>query len=458
MNFPFLGRTNGDGPSTRNGDESEPRFPVIEIESLPGISRSDGSARNEHYNRPPASYMEKVWQLGWTDGRIEQPAEANETVLRTQAELEWLDEIASAERRIGQTGAKKIFLQARCSRIQARLDQLQQLYNDLWTALSQRQRDRSFLLAVIYLSAAAMLMLADIPLSLTLVARGFDMKTEVEDPNTGELATVKDLLTNTRLTITHLWEPLIMALGIALAGVFIKYFMDEVLFREDPPQTDGKRFYQRRSFWRTTVLSVLFVGFLWTIIVLGFFRADIQRQEKLYALRTQVSIDGANRGLTSEQIDRNYEVAKQELVDKDKWAEMAFISLTLMFPVAGGICFSAGWRRLEKTTPFFAPKVRLWVTGLKRGRAERRYEKFYQRLADAEAEFNTLSAKLEREKSIYKKGELVQSLRMNLYLHGYQRGQTVPDTVDAGLSLYERCRKSLNKILARDAQRELSGK
>ncbi|MFL6278068.1 MAG: hypothetical protein ACJ74G_23005 [Blastocatellia bacterium] len=441
----------GDKPNRpMTGDQhAEPRFPVIEIENATGVSKSDGSNQTAQYNRPPAAYMEYVWQLGWTDGRISQPTEANETILKSQAELEWLEELAVTEQQTAQAEAKVAFLQSRCDRVQLRLKQLQQVYDELRQVINQRTHDRSFLLAVIYLGAAALLMLADIPLSLTLVARGFDMKTEVEDLNTGEVGTVKDLLTKPYLTITHLWEPLIMATGIALSGIFIKYFMDEVLFREETPQADMKRFYRRRSFWRTIILSGLFIGFLWTIVVLGFFRADIQRQEKLYALRTQVSIDGTNRHLSEQQINQNYEAAKQELLEKDKWAELAFISLTLMFPVAGGICFSAGWRRLEKTRPYL---MKSWVVGFRRWRNARLYDKWYHSWTKAQAEWVALSNRLSREQ---RKGEIVAALRTNLYKHGYERGQTVPDTVDAGLSLYDRCRKSLNKLLARDVNAEV---
>jgi hypothetical protein len=449
--FSTNGKANGHTANGHSEEEAAYRSLIIEIENAPGIGRSDGSTTSEPYARPPASYKEYLWQLGWTDGRLGQPSEVNESVLDSQAKLDWLEEIALTERQIARAEANTTYLKGCYSRLQERLDQLQVLYNQLWTDIHQRARDHSFLLATIYLSVAALLMFADIPLSLTLVARGFDMKTEIEDPNTREIVSVKDLFTSPYLTVTHLWEPLLMAIGIALSGVFVKYFMDEILFREDS-QEDDRKFYKRRGFWRTIVLSALFIGFIWTIIVLGYFRADIQRQEKLSALRTQITIDGTNRNLTQADIDQSFENAKKDLLEKDKWAEWAFISLTLLFPIVGGVCFSAGWRRLEKTSPYLGPKLKYYNTKYALWRMERRHDKVYQQFTSAEEEVKALRAKLERERTIYRKEDLLAELKKNVYRHGYERGQAVPETIDAGLSLYERCQKALHKMVAKDVR------
>lgn len=37
---------------------------------------------------------------------------------------------------------------------------------------------------------------------------------------------------------------------------------------------------------------------------------------------------------------------------------------------------------------------------------------------------------------------------VRLYMHGYERGRNVPETAGAGASLYDRCEKAVNKLLA----------
>jgi hypothetical protein len=395
--------------------------------------------------------MELLWQLGWTDGRNGQPSKTNESIIDSYTELKYLEEYAAEEQKLHQAEARVKYLQSLCGRIKAKLDQLQSLHDELWQTVSKRVSDHSLLLAIIYLLVAIMLILADIPLSLTLVARGFQLKTEVLDPNTGEITSVNDLLTAPFVTITRLWEPLIMSIGIALSGVFIKYFLDEVLFRERTQATEpAKRFFRDVVFIRKTVLWVLFLGFISTIVILGFFRADIQRQERLYQLRTQTMVDGRTRGLTDQEIERNYEFQKQEMLDRDSWAEWAFISLTLMFPLVSGICFSAGWSRLEKTQPYIGPRLRFGATKRSLSRLEKRYDKAFEELTRADEDFKAQTNKMERERNVFKKRELLIKLQNGIYVHGYERGQTVPDTLDAGLSSYEQIEKAARKIMAQD--------
>jgi CRISPR/Cas system CSM-associated protein Csm2 small subunit len=115
--------------------------------------------------------------------------------------------------------------------------------------------------------------------------------------------------------------------------------------------------------------------------------------------------------------------------------------LTLLFPVAGGICFSVGWRKLIRYLRFRS------VDGALKA-AESEFKSEELSCEQVRAALAGLEARRAREIAEYASGDAYADMLVGLYLHGYERGRNVPETVDAGASLYERCEKALNKLLA----------
>src|SRR5262249_16863626 len=201
--------------------------------------------------------------------------------------------------------------------------------------------DFSYVLGGFYILVALVLFLSDIPLTLKLVAKGFDLKTEVTNTRTGEtLFGIDQLLVKTSSVVFQLWEPLTLALGIALAGVFIKIFLDDVIFRETSE-------VRRKRVWTLSLIGIVFLG---TIVVLGIFRSQTQDtlvQDELNRTRSQQEQILRARGVSDAEIERALgpAVAKQESA-----IEMAtFILLTVTLPLVAGACFSSGWRRIKDT-------------------------------------------------------------------------------------------------------------
>lgn len=389
-------------PWQKNGNGERSHLPSILLEYDPEQGPSDGN--NKKYRRSPAHYDDPTWHLGWTDGRLGQSEEASEKVLRAQVHVERQEEIRKARELAAAARAKVETLRPRLELALKEVTYAHSYYMRLWAERDKQSSRSSIPLGLMYLVFGLALFLADVPLSLQLVAQGFKIPTR-KTLLSGEKVGVDMFFTDWWLVLSNLAEPLFLALGIALMGIVVKFFLDTIVFRDedDPPLN------------RTTQVAmyVAFALFVGSTISLGMFRSEIMR-----------NIHGSIL---------NYEV-------------LTFICLTLTFPLAGGLCFSAGWRRLERARHFYFTRMRL-----------RRVEQRHDAIA---AEFNEQSELVKSlEEALDREGEDLTSsrveLRRNLYLHGYYRGRNVPETLDAGESLYGFCQRALRRALARKVRRKL---
>lgn len=391
-------------PFHPNGNNGAPEFPDILLEEGQELDPSDGS--DKKYHSPPARYDDRVWTLGWTDGRLGQPEEINAELLRAQADVNQQKEIRKVRSQIAGAQAKVEMFKARLGHIQKKLDDVQSYYLELWKRRNKNITGASLPLALMYLVFGLMLFLADVPLSLQLVAAGFKIPSW-KNLATGERVDVDAIFSDTWFVLNNLWEPLFLALGIALMGIIVKLFLDTVIFHseeEDPPLTRK----------RNVGMIVALLLFLVATLSLGFFRAEAMK------------IAHSGKILDYEQA--------------------TFIFLTLALPIAGGLCFSVGWRRLERAKNYYFTLLRLrWL--------EWRFERATLAFSEQAQLVRSLTPILEGDAIELAKAET--ALRKSLYLHGYQRGQNVPETLVEGATLYGVCERALKRVLARKVRHKL---
>jgi hypothetical protein len=387
-------------PFHPNGNNGAPEFPDILLEEGQELDPSDGN--NKKYHRPPARYDDRVWTLGWTDGRLGQPEGTNAEVLLAQARVDRQREIRRVRDRMAEAQAKVEALKARSGLLQDKLEHVRTYYWDLWKQRNGDSSGASLPLGLMYLFFGLLLFLADVPLSVKLVAEGLGISKRVQDPNTKQWVNVGSIFIKPLPVLQNLWDCLFLALGIALMGILVKFFVDTILFRKDdaPPLIKNPSFY---------LFSAAFLLFVVATIFLGLFRAEVN-------------------GSTT------------------RYGELTFISLTLVLPLAGGICFSAGWRRVERAKHYYFTLLRLqWL--------EWRHGWMTSACSENAQQVDSLRQILDHGADDL--ANSVADLRRNLYLHGYRRGQNVPETLDAGSTLYGFCERTLKRALARRIRNKL---
>jgi hypothetical protein len=419
---------------SQNGSSSNGHapLPLIHFEDLSARDASDSS--NRRYHKPPSEYNEEVWHLGWTDGRCGQPAAENEAILRARGRLRWRERASATEAEVGAARALVQSLQGSVSRLRERVDEVAAIHLALLREKGESPQSFSKSLWIIYSVVAFLLLAADLPLSLKLVAMGYGVKTE----NRIDQRSVDDLLKFPGYVITEFWEAMLLALGIALAGVFVKYFLDAVLYREE--QKGAARTFK-------AALTLVFALFVGTTIFLGIFRADVQRQKNIEDLSrrlTELQRIGGNSPSPEMQRALANVDSKIKAEEAESWTSVrsvSFIALTLLFPITGGICFSVGWRKFVKFRSLNRAARDL-------RELEQAYGAELLRFEQASAVLESQQAKRDREAAAYASADDYADMLVGLYRHGYQRGLNVPETLNAGEGLYERCEKAVQKLLA----------
>jgi hypothetical protein len=179
-------------------------------------------------------------------------------------------------------------------------------------------RNYSYLLFALYLFFGIALIIADMPLALELIQKGFDLPVGPEE------VSLIHLPENFWGVVAGNWETVITAVGIALCTIYIKIYYDEFIgtpyanrlmtfkrFLEengfDEPHNikdEVNKEHRRKGFIKTTLAAVTIAA----IILLALFR--LQTAQK------------------------NGELAV------NFFSGSAFIAITILFPIIGGICLS----------------------------------------------------------------------------------------------------------------------
>jgi hypothetical protein len=410
----------------------------IRREGIGGDGVSDGS--NGQFARWPYGYGEPLWRLGWTDGRLGEPREKHENVIRGWCKLQGLREIAIREERIARAKGELSSFKENHSRTTERLTEASNQLIEISTDKASRYSEFSYSVAVIYLFVSLFLFLADIPLTLKLVAKGFDLKTQVFDDANKVILSVDDLILRPRAVTSQLWEPVILALGIALVGVFVKIFLDELILSkgEDKP---------KKLKYTLIVVLVLFGG---TILSLGFFRSRIQTDLQSVSYksdRDKLKALYRSQGLDDDEIVKK--MGSESPPKEESWLSvLTFSALTFTLPIVAGVCFAIGWRRLKDASRFTSLRWR-------KKRLELMLDVHARRMNSRQAEVEVGELWLARQRSNDNLIDAETEWAISVFQHGYYRGVSLPETLDHGATLFNRVEKSAEKIFARKMRDKL---
>ncbi len=469
---------------TQNLETSQEDF--LSIRSMDERLLVNEADAGKTYKRVPAEYDHPIWRLGWTDGRSNQPPVVNEKLLEAHARIEWSQQMREAEEQVARSTHEIESLDRERKALESERDQIEVEYKEIGRQRTAHFQDFSRKQAWSYLLFGLVTLIADIPLSLRLVAAGFGVKTTKEVD--GQSLSADDIVSVQFFEVVrHFWEAIVLALGIAFASIVIKYFFDIVVFRDrklteghsrsaenelgspeerwDAGNATEKR--DRRLGSPRLVSSVSWVVvllFVSTTICLGIFRYQIQPQVDKYERDTRF------RELKLQRIDAKYDdllpiyegeedapikARKQatDLVDaelgdapppdfKSGWGGPTFVLLTLLLPIATAICFSVAGKKLRNARLF--ETITSEVDELNGKLAS-----ITEDISNGEGELAASRATLELAKLPEAQDNLFQSFRY-LYLHGYERGsKNVPETTEAKIgSVYELGVKYFQRLLS----------
>jgi hypothetical protein len=407
------------------------------------------------YDRPTAEYESLVWRLGWTDGRSGQPSVVNEMLLEAHARITCNARIGEAQEQVVKTEEAVSLAEEKLDDLDEQYETLEKRYQDIADERQEHFQDFSRKQAWTFLLFGTATLIADIPLSLRLVATGFGVKTSAEID--GQVVRVDDILSSYFFDVlSNFWEALALALGIAFSSILIKYFFDLVIFR------------QQNQPMPKVVKSLVWIGlvlFVSTTVCLGLFRYRIQPQVEAYERRErwessrQRKIDQKYTELLSvfshdeDPIGRARSEAERIVdtqIGKDQtpefnsiWGLPTFILLTLLLPTVTAVCFSVAGRKFRKAYLY---------DSLSEERAKLLAEisntAIY--LSNVRGQLASFQTELEGSLKPEMQDDILQRYRY-LYRHGYERGlKNVPPTIDRQVgSVYELSLQYLQRMLER---------
>jgi hypothetical protein len=293
----------------------------------------------------------------------------------------------------------------------------------------------SWKLGLMYLLIALALVLADIPLALTLIRHGFNLPgTELTDLFQG----------NFWDKIADNWETVTTAMGIALCTVYIKIFYDDFIgtpyagkamtfrkFIEENdmgiPQPANEELFAKikkedrfKKWWKIGL--VLFT--LAVIIILGLFRQE-------------TSVASARQAAALQQ---GTPLNPADIFELTFLGRLAFVGVTILFPVIGGICLShsltnfQNMRRLAKAQTSYESSRNKYLYSVEQFSI---IEKQFEDLDAADKRFN------EEEKII----EEYRAYLVSFYRRGYAIGAMQPG--DTGGDFFSRVMEWRNTAIGR---------
>ncbi len=368
-------------------------------------------------------------KLGVLDGALEQKTNSIYDIVRTRVShiRAYIDAVFQGEKDSTETEfttKKKIFENSE-NDYKSQIEYTKSLKG------SYRWNYKNFSLAmgVIYIIVAILLVFADIPLSY--------------------------LLTKEAFALEELWQTVLMSIGIALCTIYVKIYYDEYFafpMEKSVSQfksvnlkgidDDEVEIKQVKKVWkrRFTAKTIMLIFSMLTIVCLGIVRYNFFIAEKV-VVKTETSptpsgLDFSNRvqpdnsSSNSEQLNSAYK----------HWSTpLAFILITLLFPMIGGVCASLGsdkiqnYKELVQTDKNCENKREIYLQALK--------------------ELNEVEKRLKNWESYLKwsdeKGTFVKeytSYFIACYVHGYERGIL---QANLGKDLFNKAEEMRRKLMAR---------
>ena len=420
---------------------------------------SDGS--DPQYRQEPAQFTDPLWRMGWTDGRANHPLDRGVATVAAESEFELDRQAKDAQDKANE-------LRSSLPALEQERTHLQVLVTGIAAALEDqlaRQRENSMAFSrpfgIFFLAVAIGITVSDVPLSLNLVASSFHLPNEQYFKVQGATWTAvdpsaplppnpvrvgaSDLLVHPLLVLQYLWEPWVLALGIALCGFFFKLFLEQV---GDWGKIPGLSDRQKRGLrWAIPVIYVaMIVSVVWTYDQLADLRAKQQalqsvlnEQQDLNA-KLAAAAAGADTTKLRAAIDA-LQAREQELRPAvELRASSAFFWLTVVLPIVAGAFLSAGSQTLARCGSLVLLRkqvddstARLLATSTQIGK--------YKGQADAITDFVTkvICAPDYRQRFVAR--------RVEVYRHGYLRGRLVPETVMPKAGPHGWCEREFRRFL-----------
>lgn len=279
-------------------------------------------------------------------------------------------------------------------------------------------RNYSFLLAAGYLIVALALIAADLPLALKLIQKGFDI------PGTG----FEELFMEGKFwdTMASNWETAVTALGIALCTVYIKIFYDEYVGTPYASRLMSfKKFLEENGFEqhdekaakkisieaniKLGIKTALVIVTIVCIVVLALFRNETNAEE----------------------------------VEKPKYyAQIAFLAITILFPVIGGVCLSYALNNLQNRMRL----IRAKRACSKRLKILREEVKKYTQAKNNYEDMFAAAARLGDENKMV---EEYKDYLVAFYKRGYALGAMLPEKHVNGEDFYTKVLEWRNVAISR---------
>jgi hypothetical protein len=366
-------------------------------------------------------------KLGELDGALEQKTNAIYDIVKTRVShiRAYIDAVFQGEKDSAETELltkKEIFKDAENdykSQIEYTIS-LKESYR--WN-----YKNFSFVMGVIYIIVAILLVFADIPLSY--------------------------LLTKEAFALEELWQTVLMSIGIALCTIYVKIYYDEYFafpMEKSVSQfkaanlkgigdnieeiTQVKKEWTMRFRAKTTILILSML----TIVCLGVVRYNFfiakKIVEKTETSTTQTELifpnNEQNDSSNSEQLNKAYK----------HWSTpLAFILITLLFPMIGGVCASLGSDKIQNHKELVQTDKN----------CELKKDIYLKALKDC----NEVEKKLKNWESYLnwssKEGTFIKeytSFFIACYVHGYERGII---QANLGKDIFTKAEELRKKLMAR---------
>lgn len=308
-----------DSPLIKNEEDKRYESIFIGIGEMPEIRLEGDIALNKkHFLAYMARIGEKFRLAGEVDGIYEQRNYAIYDIIKTRV-LQiraYLESIFQGEYDKADVDVKtkqEIF-----DKVKEEDDAQSKYAQQIKKRRYKNYKEFSPILGGIYLLAAALLIFADVPLAIKLTKEGFQL--------------------------TQFWEVMAMSIGIALCTIYTKIYYDEYIgssveqsvtrfkdltnidYQNESELKILKWAWRRRFIVKTFILIFSFA----TILILGFFRFQVF----IYLLTGGNSASG------------NVSQATLDVIS-NPLTQWAFILVTLLFPLIGGVCASLGFDRMQ---------------------------------------------------------------------------------------------------------------
>ncbi|HEX3069026.1 MAG TPA: hypothetical protein VHX14_10660 [Thermoanaerobaculia bacterium] len=350
---------------------------------------SDGSSPD---GLPPSRYEHGLWRAGWTDGRIGETPDPQLHLVASQGKLTRALRTAEAKKQLAAAESDAQHKRFIAEQRQKEWDDISTEHNHVVDDQRRNAVGYSKLLAWIYLLFGIGIFIADMPLSLK-VAPALGVSTR-QSPSNGGPPVSADNLSQLLYNLDTLWEPAAVAVGIAALTIAFKILIDKL----QKPRRYETMLSKALLF---LLLAAIFSAMIYAFVLIGQARAAHAGA-------------GAN-------VNRAW----------------LFTILAIMFPLVCGYCFSmarAAFQNVAHYDLVTKQRAEAWVS----------HTEAHLAMKQADAAATGASEELKSIEGDHVEEEFLK----NLYLHGYQRGRCVPETIDQQASLYDRCEALVHHWLA----------